>query len=77
MNKTIIFNLNDKPIETFRKCYEDFLTYEHTTPNKELWVEQKKIYQEIFNASDPDLALEEFYKKDMTTAEFAEIRLKK
>lgn len=75
ITKTVTFDLNDTPLQHWKTAYEDFLTYEHTTGNKALWLEQKKIYEEIFNAPDPKAALAEFSKLDMTTSELAQKRM--
>lgn len=74
---TISFNLNDPPIQMFRQSYEFFLKLEHTTHQKDLWLEQKRIYEEILNAENPEKALEEFHKRNITTAELARQRLGK
>lgn len=71
----INFNPNDSPIEIFRKIYQNFLGYEQTTPQKKLWLEQKKVYEEILNAENPELALAEFKKLGLTTAALARRRL--
>ena len=73
---TFEINLNDSPIKLFKNVYEIFLGYEHTTHHKELWLQQKKIYEEIINSDNPEKALEEFKKLNITTTEAARRRLK-
>jgi len=76
---TIKFDLKDPDvgIKLFQEAYKVFLTYEHTTSQKTLWREQKKIYDEILNSSDPKHAYEEFRKLDKTTHQLASERLLK
>jgi hypothetical protein len=71
------FNLAEprSELEWFRATYEHFLQFEHTTSYKELWLEQKKIYDEIFHAPDPLAALREFRKLGKTTSAVAYGRL--
>lgn len=63
--KTITFKFDmSQPfdhLKHFKVMYDHFMEFEHTTPNKELWLEQKKYYDEILNAPDPHEAARNHY----------------
>lgn len=74
---TIHFDTKDPDMDlnVFKQTYKHFLTFEHTTSQKTVWREQKKLYEEILNSADPKAALIEFKKLNKTTHQVASERL--
>lgn len=76
--RTITFSLEPGSRKAnYQAMYDDFMSYEHTTPQKELWLEQKRIFDSILNAEDFDAALDEFQSHGLTCAATAEKNLRK
>lgn len=73
MKRKIIFKTDgtETRLDHFKKVYAFFLTIEEATIHRDLWLEQKKIFEDILSADNPEQALDDFQLLDMTTIQLA------
>lgn len=71
------YSLKDPQLQfkMLRDTYQLFLTFEHKTPFKELWAEQKKVYEEILFSADPLEACKQYYNNKIKARDIALARM--
>ena len=77
MNKTIFYldPDDDRRLPWVQQTYASFLHLETSTGENALWVEQKKVYEAILNAPDPEAAAQAYYRNGKTARQIAMERL--